>query len=63
VGGKRAQFGNMSLQFFIFADDAVLLVENPQALQQYFMALEEFCSYSCMKMNLKKTKCFAVGIR
>jgi hypothetical protein len=51
------------LQFLIFADDVVLLAEDPQALQQHIMALEKFFSYSCMKVNLKRTKCFAIGTR
>ncbi len=63
VGGKGAQLGNMSLQLLIFADDVVLVAKDPQALQQHLLALEEFCSYSGMKVNLKKTKCFAVGTR
>jgi hypothetical protein len=53
----------MSLQLFIFADDVVLFAEDPQALQQHLVALEEFCSYSGMKVNLKKTKCFSIDIR
>ena len=63
VGGKGAQLGNMSLQLLIFADDVVLVAEDPQALQQHLVALEEFCSFSGMKVNLKKTQCFAVGTR
>jgi hypothetical protein len=63
VGGKGAQLGNMSLQLLIFADDVVLLAQEPQALQEHLVALEKFCSYLGMKVNLKKTKCFAVGTR
>jgi ABC-type nitrate/sulfonate/bicarbonate transport system ATPase subunit len=39
------------------ADDVVLLAKDPQDLQQHLVALEEFCSYSGMKVNLKKTQC------
>jgi hypothetical protein len=63
VGDKRAQLGNMSLQLLIFVNDVVLLAQDPQALQKYLVAFEEFCSYSGMKVNLKKTKCFAVGTK
>ena len=63
VGGKVAQLGNMSLQLLIFADDVVLLAKDPQDLQQHLVALEECCCYSGMKVNLKKTQCFAIGTR
>jgi hypothetical protein len=63
MGGKGAQLGNIGLQLLIFADDVVLLAEDPQALQQHLVALERFCTYSGMKVSLKKTQCFAVGTR
>ena len=63
VGGKGAQLGNMSLQLLIFPDDVVLLAEDSQDLQQHLVTLEEFCCYSSMKVNLKKTQCFAIGTR
>ncbi len=63
VGGNGAQLGNIELPLLIFADDVVLLAHDPQALQQHLLALEEFCKYSGMKVNLKKTKCFAVGTK
>jgi len=55
--------GKLAIQLLIFADDVVLLAHNAADLQQHLLALEAFCKQSGMQVNMKKTKCLAIGTR
>lgn len=63
MGGAGSQLGALAIQLLIFADDVVLLAHTPSDLQQHLLALEHFCKQTGMQVNMKKTKCLAIGSR
>ncbi|CAM6094565.1 unnamed protein product [Calypogeia fissa] len=63
MGGAGSQLGALAIQLLIFADDVVLLAHTPADLQQHLLALEHFCKQTGMQVNMKKTKCLAIGTK
>ena len=58
-------FDSVGLQYkkldcLMYADDNVIISTSANGLQQKLKLLEKYCSYWCMKVNIKKTKSFNI---
>ena len=56
-----ASFTGTRVKILLYADDLVLLVETPHALQLMINQLENYCKQWDLKINLSKTKTIIFG--
>ncbi|KAL3700001.1 hypothetical protein R1sor_018023 [Riccia sorocarpa] len=54
-------FGSSRISMLIFADDVAMLAGSTEQLQTHITALEDFCVWSGLSINVSKTKWLRIG--